>query len=138
MAPASDTMCIDIDECKERPYVCSQLCENRAGSYSCKCAQGYQKSQADDDDGYYCKVAGVKVEAKLFFTSNYYLRSVSLQASTYELLREGFGAARGLAYDYNASCVFVLDGARRQLLKVYLNSSTTTSNQNRTTLTRAA
>lgn len=120
LAVGSTTNCIDVDECKEMPYVCTQMCENRPGGYTCKCAQGYERS---DHASNACKVIGPRQEAKLFFTNNYYLRSVSLESSNYELIRDGFHAARGLAYDYNASVVFVLDGASRQLIKIKLNSN---------------
>jgi low density lipoprotein-related protein 2 len=124
LAEGSSYMCIDIDECKEKPYVCSQLCENRPGGYTCKCAQGYERSSSSLLESNVCKVIGPRVEATLLFTNNYYLRSISLGASSdYELIRDGFGAARGLAYDYNASVAFVLDGATRQLIKIKINSN---------------
>ena len=35
---------IDINECKETPGVCSQICMNTEGNYTCKCNDGYQKT----------------------------------------------------------------------------------------------
>ena len=34
----------DINECKETPGVCSQICMNTEGNYTCKCNDGYQKT----------------------------------------------------------------------------------------------
>ena len=34
----------DINECKENPGVCSQICMNTEGNYTCKCNDGYQKT----------------------------------------------------------------------------------------------
>ena len=36
---------IDIDECVETPGVCNQYCENLVGTYHCKCADNYQRSE---------------------------------------------------------------------------------------------
>uniref|UniRef100_A0A673KVB5 Low-density lipoprotein receptor-related protein 2-like n=1 Tax=Sinocyclocheilus rhinocerous TaxID=307959 RepID=A0A673KVB5_9TELE len=43
--------CEDIDECKEEPGVCSQVCENAVGSFYCKCAPGYLR----EPDGRTCR-----------------------------------------------------------------------------------
>ena len=34
--------CEDIDECLEGPCGASQVCENKAGSFSCDCAVGFK------------------------------------------------------------------------------------------------
>ena len=112
--------CVDIDECKGTPHVCTQLCENRPGSYSCKCATGYEKLTSDSRQ---CKLIGAQVEAHLLFTNNYYLRNISLQTSNYNLLKGGFQVARGLAYDYNQSFVYVMDAGSRELIRLKLNTS---------------
>ena len=112
--------CVDVDECKETPHVCTQLCENRPGSYSCKCATGYEKLTSDSRQ---CKLVGAHVQAHLLFTNNYYLRNISLQTSNYNLLKGGFQMARGLAYDYNQSFVYVMDAGSRELLRLKLNTS---------------
>ncbi|XP_026317325.1 uncharacterized protein LOC113228275 [Hyposmocoma kahamanoa] len=41
-APSNDKMCVDIDECSERPNVCEQGCANTWGSYRCFCQRGYR------------------------------------------------------------------------------------------------
>ena len=94
--------CVDINECKETPWVCTQQCENRPGSYNCKCSIGYEKLASDSRS---CKLVGPKFEANLLFTNNYYLRNISLETNNYNLIQSGFHAARGLAYDYNQSFV---------------------------------
>ncbi|CAJ0932226.1 unnamed protein product, partial [Mesorhabditis belari] len=42
---AVNGVCEDIDECKEIPGVCDQLCQNLPGSYRCGCHRGYKLSQ---------------------------------------------------------------------------------------------
>lgn len=46
-----DKTCVDIDECSESPWLCTQTCENTAGSFHCKCANGYLK----EPDGKTCR-----------------------------------------------------------------------------------
>lgn len=39
-------VCVDVDECLQRPKPCAQLCRNTEGSYECACRAGYE---LDDD-----------------------------------------------------------------------------------------
>ncbi len=112
--------CIDINECRETPYVCSQICENIQGNYSCKCVEGFEKSSVDKS---FCKMIGPKIEANLIFTNNYYLRNISLLNNNYNLIKDGFQSARGLAYDYNQSLIYLIDGITAKLYKLKLNTS---------------
>jgi hypothetical protein len=115
--------CVDINECVEQPWVCSQLCENRPGSYTCKCVDGYEKPNAMQEANPHCKIQGDQIEASLLFTNNYYLRNISLQTINYNLIKSGYQIARGLAYDYNQSTVYLIDAGSRQLVSIYLNTS---------------
>ncbi|KAK3579268.1 hypothetical protein CHS0354_033346 [Potamilus streckersoni] len=44
----NDGRCEDINECNANNGVCSQICNNTYGSYTCSCFQGFQKP--DDSD----------------------------------------------------------------------------------------
>ena len=112
--------CRDINECVEKPYVCTQLCENRPGSYTCKCATGYEKTSADSR---VCKIMGEKREAYLLFTNRYYLRNISLTTNNYNLIKDGFHTATGLSYLYNESTLFVADAEASQMIRLRLNES---------------
>jgi low density lipoprotein-related protein 2 len=120
---ANQYMCRDINECVERPYVCTQLCENRPGTYACKCAQGYERNSLDSR---LCKIIGERIEANLLFTNRYYLRNITLQTNNYNLIKDGFHDATGVAYDYNHSLLFVSD-ATGSIHRLKLNESTHTS-----------
>ncbi|XP_069832773.1 very low-density lipoprotein receptor-like isoform X2 [Dendropsophus ebraccatus] len=48
------TICIDINECKEEPPLCSQYCINLNGTFTCTCHPGYILQP----DGHQCKVTG--------------------------------------------------------------------------------
>ena len=99
--------------------MCSQLCENQPGSYNCKCASDYEKGVGGD----MCKLVGPKIEANLLFTSNYYLRNISLETNNYNLIKSGFELAKGLAYNYNESYIYVLDSGSSQMLRLKINQS---------------
>ena len=116
--------CVDVDECRETPGVCSQLCENRLGGYTCKCADGYEKSSGD---ARLCKLLGERVDAALLFTNNYYVRNITLTANAYTLVRDGFQAARGIAYDYARSLLYVMDAGAGQLVRLRLGGGATAS-----------
>jgi low density lipoprotein-related protein 2 len=114
--------CRDINECEETPYVCSQLCENRPGSYMCKCATGYEKSTPDSR---LCKLIGEKSEAYLLFSNNYYVRNISLTSNNYNLVKDGFVGATGVSYDYNQSYIYVADAAGNKIYRLRPHNTTT-------------
>ena len=70
---------------------------------------------------------GPKIEANLLFSNNYYVRNISLQSETYNLVKEGFQEATGIAYDYKSSRVFVLDAGKQELVSLKLNTSLNTN-----------
>jgi hypothetical protein len=66
---------------------------------------------------------GLKVEANLLFTNNYYIRNISLISNNYNLIKDGFHEARGIAYNYLKSFIYVIDGGNGQLIRLKLNTS---------------
>jgi DNA-binding beta-propeller fold protein YncE len=52
------------------------------------------------------------------FSNNYYLRNYSLISNSYNLVREGFHSARGVAYNHNKSVIYVLDAGSSELLSL--------------------
>ena len=117
--------CRDINECEESPYVCTQLCENRPGSYTCKCAEGYEKSSPDSR---LCKIIGERREAYLLFSNNYYVRNISLTSNNYNLVKDGFSGATGISYDYNQSYIYVADASGNKIYRLKPHNATTVSN----------
>lgn len=112
--------CIDINECVEQPWMCSQLCENRIGSYICKCANNYEKSVSDSR---YCKYIFEYMQADLVYTNRYYLRNISVISNTVNLIKQGFSLARGFGYDYFEKNFYVWDGGNGELYKIKINTS---------------
>lgn len=53
--PVDDGLrCADVDECVERPDICSHHCNNTLGSFQCSCSHGYVL----EPDGHSCKITG--------------------------------------------------------------------------------
>ncbi|WAR30601.1 HMCN1-like protein [Mya arenaria] len=44
MKPSEDGLtCVDVDECREGPGRCDQICENKFGGFKCSCYPGYRR-----------------------------------------------------------------------------------------------
>lgn len=116
---------MDINECVEQPWVCSQVCENMIGSYACKCADGYEKSSSSLPDSRHCKYTldGANVKPLLIYSSRYYLRTIALESGDANLIKSGFVKASGTAYDYVEQNVYVFDSGTGELHKIKINAS---------------
>lgn len=113
--------CVDINECVEQPWVCSQLCENRIGSYTCKCADNYEKTSADSR---YCKyMVGPHMDPDLIYSNRYYLRNISIVSGYANLIKEGFSLARGFGYDFVEKNFYVFDSGVGELFRIKVNTS---------------
>ncbi|XP_066928142.1 low-density lipoprotein receptor-related protein 1-like [Clytia hemisphaerica] len=75
--------CVDTDECKKSPHLCSQMCTNVPGSYKCRCADGYEYIAVTKQ----CKVKGnppllvVPTENQLMITHAHQIGSKARQAT---------------------------------------------------------
>ena len=61
----------DIDECKMGGSICSQICINLPGNFTCACKHGYKL----EPDGATCKATGKSIPiylGRIIFLSNYY------------------------------------------------------------------
>lgn len=114
-----------MNECEETPYVCTQLCENRPGSFTCKCANGYEKSSPDSR---LCKLVGERTEAYLIFTNSYYVRNISLTSNNYNLVKDGFIGATGISFDYNQSYIYVGDASANRIYRLRPHNTTVVAN----------
>jgi low density lipoprotein-related protein 2 len=101
------------------------MCENRPGSYTCKCSVGYEKSTPDSR---LCKLVGERTEGFLLFSNNYYIRNISLTSNNYNLVKDGFSGATGISYDYNQSYIYVADAVGNKIYRLKQHNSTTVSN----------
>ncbi|XP_021094201.1 low-density lipoprotein receptor-related protein 2 isoform X1 [Heterocephalus glaber] len=110
--------CVDIDECKETPYVCNQKCENEVGSYICKCAPGYIR----EPDGKTCR-QNSDIEPYLIFSNRYYLRNLTIDGSSYSLILQGLGNAVALDFDRVEKRLYWIDLERQVIERMFLNKT---------------
>ncbi|XP_053453877.1 low-density lipoprotein receptor-related protein 2 [Nycticebus coucang] len=110
--------CVDIDECKERPFVCSQRCENEIGSYICKCGPGYIR----EPDGKTCRQTS-NIEPYLIFSNRYYLRNLTVDGSFYSLILQGLGNAVALDFDRVEERLYWIDEEKGVIERMFLNKT---------------
>ncbi|MBZ3890926.1 Low-density lipoprotein receptor-related protein 2 [Sciurus carolinensis] len=110
--------CVDVDECKETPYVCSQKCENVIGSYICKCAPGYIR----EPDGKTCR-QNSNIEPYLIFSNRYYLRNLTTDGYSYSLILQGLGNVVALDFDRVEKRLYWIDRERRVIERMFLNKT---------------
>nr|XP_012637337.1 low-density lipoprotein receptor-related protein 2 [Microcebus murinus] len=110
--------CVDIDECKEAPYVCSQKCENVIGSYICKCGPGYIR----EPDGKTCR-QNSNINPYLIFSNRYYLRNLTTDGYSYSLILQGLGNAVALDFDRVEKRLYWIDAERRVIERMFLNKT---------------
>lgn len=85
--------CEDVNECLlERP-LCSHICVNTDGHYSCECDAGYSK----DDLMYLCFAGGP--EAKLFFTTRNEIKYLKIKTKELVTIATGVKEAHGVSFD---------------------------------------
>ncbi|KAJ8019651.1 Low-density lipoprotein receptor-related protein 2 [Holothuria leucospilota] len=99
------TRCVDINECELSPWVCSQICENTYGSYTCRCHEpSYTLQQDNSTCGYVSDV-----EPVIYFTNRYYIRSLSYDHSDYQITAYQFQVVVGLDFDIRDEKLYALD-----------------------------
>lgn len=110
--------CDDIDECAESPSLCSQICENTAGSYICKCAAGYIR----EPDGKSCR-QNSNITPYLIFSNRYYLRKLTVDGQSYSLILQGLSNVVALDFDRVEERLYWLDVGRRVIERMFLNGT---------------
>uniref|UniRef100_A0A672MN42 Low-density lipoprotein receptor-related protein 2-like n=1 Tax=Sinocyclocheilus grahami TaxID=75366 RepID=A0A672MN42_SINGR len=99
--PVDDgVVCVDVDECVDRPDFCSHYCNNTQGSFECSCSHGYVL----EPDGHSCKITGepyllASVQSEVFLLG---LRSSSLDV----LLSSEKHFVLSLDYDWQKQRVY--------------------------------
>ncbi|XP_043096703.1 low-density lipoprotein receptor-related protein 2 isoform X2 [Puntigrus tetrazona] len=96
----SGAVCVDVDECVDRPDFCSHYCNNTQGSFECSCSHGYVL----EPDGHSCKITGepyllASVQSEVFLLG---LRSSSLDV----LLSSEKHFVLSLDYDWQKQRVY--------------------------------
>uniref|UniRef100_A0A452F8B2 Low-density lipoprotein receptor-related protein 2 n=1 Tax=Capra hircus TaxID=9925 RepID=A0A452F8B2_CAPHI len=110
--------CVDIDECKETPFICSQKCENLPGTYICKCAPGYIR----EPDGKTCR-QNSNIEPDLIFSNRYYLRNLTIYDNLYSLILQGLGNVVALDFDRVEKRLYWLDIENKVIERMFVNKT---------------
>ncbi|KAK9873892.1 hypothetical protein WA026_002245 [Henosepilachna vigintioctopunctata] len=105
--------CIDIDECKMEPPICSQLCFDYTGNYQCDCFDGFELRS----DRLSCKAQGNPMN--LFFTSNNQIRQLSQKENMLKLVYSKETARiTGLAHSLKTDEIFIAFENTGTLLRI--------------------
>lgn len=97
--------CADLDECTEKPGICSQYCSNTPGSYYCKCNDVYYERELDEHS---CKRKD-NIKPWLIFSNKYYVRNMSVDASVYSLVHQDLLNVVALDFDYVEQYMYFCD-----------------------------
>ncbi|XP_041476939.1 low-density lipoprotein receptor-related protein 2-like isoform X2 [Lytechinus variegatus] len=109
--------CVDFDECAMTPDVCSQICLNTEGSYSCDCTRGYDL-QPDGS----CSLTKTEEVPHLFVANRYYLRDYDTANSSANAdILANFEFAVALDYDMVENQVFVSDVISNHIIRMDMN-----------------
>ncbi|XP_048255378.1 very low-density lipoprotein receptor-like [Haliotis rufescens] len=92
----SQTVCTDIDECKDNLIhgTCSQICKNTKGGYKCECVNNYSLVNKR-----YCKAGGGNVQ--LLLSQKRDLRRINLETFAYNLLLGDGYISSAVAMDFD-------------------------------------
>ncbi|XP_064604958.1 very low-density lipoprotein receptor-like isoform X2 [Liolophura sinensis] len=106
--------CEDINEC-EIHGVCSQICTNKKGHYTCSCQEGYAL-----ENGSFCKAIE---RPSLIFTNRKDVRKIQLDRHTYLTLVDNTSSAIALDYHYDAHHVYWSDVSLEKIQRASINGS---------------
>nr|XP_022902920.1 low-density lipoprotein receptor-related protein 2 [Onthophagus taurus] len=111
--------CADMNECLETPGVCSQYCSNTPGSYYCKCNDQYYERQ---EDKHTCKRKD-NIKPWLIFTNKYYIRNISIDATTYNLVHQDLMNVVAIDYDYRSNKLYFSDVTAKTIFRTDINGN---------------
>ena len=110
--------CADINECVSTPAVCSQICDNTAGSYYCKCAEGYIR----ESDGRTCR-QNSGIAPYLLYSNRYYIRNLTTDGSLLSIVLQGLSNAVALEFDYSEKRLYWLDTLTRKIERMHFDGN---------------
>lgn len=102
-----DGFCYDIDECAAGT-TCSQICENKEGSYKCHCLPGYKLER-----NYFCRAIGET--PWLYYANRRDIRRLRVDSRYMEIIVEQTDNSIALDVDFNSSKIFWTDGVKEKI-----------------------
>ncbi|CAG0878905.1 unnamed protein product [Cyprideis torosa] len=114
--------CEDVNECIEKPGLCSQDCTNTPGSYYCKCNSTYY--QRDIQDPSSCKRID-DITPWVLMSNKYYIRMLTSDGSRYSLIHQDLRNVVALDYDYKGDMLYFADVSAKTIYRSPFNQSYT-------------
>lgn len=112
--------CEDIDECSDRNGNCSQVCLNVPGRHLCSCNHNYYQRESD---GKTCKRRDTSIQPWLIFSNRYYLRNMSTDGSSYNLIKMELKNVVALDYLYSENRLYYADVGNKTIHRIFLNGT---------------
>jgi low density lipoprotein-related protein 2 len=109
--------CADINECVEMPLdnrPCSQECVNLDGGFTCKCDAAFY---VREPDGRTCKRRDAAPAPWILFTNKYYLRNMSVDAASYNLVMQNLRNVVALDFDYANGDIYFCDVSAKTIFR---------------------
>lgn len=119
---ADGKACADVDECIETPGVCSQHCSNTPGSYYCKCDDRYYERLTDEHT---CKRID-NTMPWLIFTNKYYVRNMSIDGKTYNLMHQDLVNVVAIDFDMKEKYTYFSDVSAKIIFRSKFDEDTPT------------
>lgn len=107
--------CLDIDECATGTSMCSQVCTNINGTYSCACVNGFKL--VDGTTGI-CKAE--KEETTVIFTTGTNIRAFNLKENKEFEVIASEKRIESIDYDPKKQMVFWADSSDRTIKRSYM------------------
>lgn len=114
--------CEDIDECSVLKSTCSQYCVNTPGSYNCKCDEIYYERELSWSNGQVCKRRD-DIKPWIIFSNRYYLRNISIDGSTYNLIKMDLKNVVALDFDYREERLYYSDVGNKSINRIFVNGT---------------
>lgn len=107
--------CLDVDECATGTSMCSQVCTNLNGTYSCACVNGFKL--VDGTTGI-CKAE--KEETTVIFTTGTNIRAFNLKENKEFEVIASEKRIESIDYDPKKQMVFWADSSDRTIKRSYM------------------
>lgn len=104
--------CIDVDECKEEPGICSQDCVNEIGGFKCECVEGYMR---DVHNHTRCKA--MESHASLLLARRHDIRKIALDHKEMTSIVNNTKSATALDYVFRTGMIFWSDVSTQSIYK---------------------
>ncbi|XP_067949896.1 low-density lipoprotein receptor-related protein 2-like [Watersipora subatra] len=118
--PLDGKVCLRVNECRENPGVCDQLCYDRSGpnGYTCRCTSGW----TIEPDRSTCKPNDPS-EPYLILSNRYYLRTLDIDGGDYSILTDNHLSATYMNVHIPRNKIFYYDSIQQTIDSLNIDGS---------------